>query len=106
MMYSTRTVKCVFAVIVFILVLGIAFCIGMAAKAGEEENKENLRTIKCYCSIEVESGDTFWSIAQEYCPDDCSNYEFIQEVKKINHLGSTLYAGNRIMIPAYYSVAR
>jgi hypothetical protein len=61
---------------------------------------------KYFKSIQVEKGDTLWSIANEY--RDCEHYEsttdYIKEVRKINSLTSdNIIAGSHIIIP-YYSV--
>jgi len=60
---------------------------------------------KYFTSIEVASGDTLWTIAQEY--SDTENYdsidEYIEEVKNMNHMSSdTLMAGQFLIVP-YYS---
>ncbi len=61
---------------------------------------------KYYTSITVETGETLWSLADEYI--DYEHYKdknrYIAEVQSINHLdGScTLMAGQTLVVP-YYS---
>lgn len=58
-----------------------------------------------YTSIKIESGDTLWTIAEEYM---CSEYDdvndYIRDVKEINGLYSdVIHAGGYLMVP-YYEV--
>ncbi len=61
---------------------------------------------KYYTSVTVESGETLWSLADEYV--DYEHYKdknkYIAEVQRINHLDDecTITAGQLLVIP-YYS---
>jgi LysM repeat protein len=60
---------------------------------------------KYFTSIQVEAGDTLWSIADEYADSKhyASNKEYIKEVKNMNKMSNDeLIAGQYIIIP-YYS---
>lgn len=60
---------------------------------------------KYFTSIEVASGDTLWSIAEEYKDDQfyASTKEYVDEVMHMNHLtSSNIVAGQSLIIP-YYS---
>lgn len=59
---------------------------------------------KYYHRIEVEKGDSLWSIAQQnYLAGEQSIHEYMEEVKQINHrYDEIVYAGEELMIP-YYS---
>ena len=49
--------------------------------------------------IEVESGDTLWSIAKENCPDSDPR-DVIQEIKELNDMDTaTIYTGMTLFIP-------
>ncbi|MGN0382697.1 MAG: LysM peptidoglycan-binding domain-containing protein [Eubacterium sp.] len=63
------------------------------AKGGTVNNKY-------YKSIKVESGDTLWTIADEYMTGgDCSRSEYIEEIKSMNGLtDETIHAGKYIVI--------
>ena len=43
-------------------------------------------------TIEVESGDTLWWLADEYCPNSIDKREWIYEVMKLNNI-DVLYPG-------------
>lgn len=61
---------------------------------------------KCYTSIEICKGDSLWSIACTYYTPECCNMEnYIDEVKRINHIqGEKIVVGEYLTIP-YYSVS-
>ena len=60
---------------------------------------------KYYTTIEIESGDTLWSIAQEYRTSEYRSLQaYIDEVKQINGLaGDNITEGCYLTIP-YYAV--
>lgn len=60
-------------------------------------------TAKYYTSIQIETGDTLWSIASNHITDEYQDMnEFIQEVCSINHISrDEIHAGQYIIIPYY-----
>ena len=67
-------------------------------------DRMDVPTYKYYTSVSVKSGDTLWSIAQEYisCEYEDTN-DYIREVRSINHLvGNDLTPGEYLTVP-YYS---
>ena len=54
-------------------------------------------------SVQIEEGDSLWSLATEYYTSEFSTVDaYITEIKRMNGLSSdTLYAGNYILIPQY-----
>lgn len=63
-------------------------------------------THKYYTSIRIDSGDTLWSIAEDYITEDYRDMnEYIEEVCSINKIcGDEIHAGAYITVP-YYSDA-
>ncbi len=63
-------------------------------------------THKYYTSIRIDSGDTLWSIAEDYITEDYHDMnEYIEEVCSINKIcGDEIHAGAYITVP-YYSDA-
>jgi len=60
---------------------------------------------KYYKSIEITSGDTLWSIAEENMSEEYDTvYEYIEEIMDMNNLDSeTIHDGQYLTI-AYYDV--
>lgn len=59
---------------------------------------------KYYKSIEVKSGDTLWSIAEEYMSDNYSSRQaYIKEVKYINNMETDQITCGKYLIIPYYS---
>ena len=54
-------------------------------------------------SVQIEEGDSLWSLASEYFTEEFSSVSnYITEIKRMNGLSSdTLYAGSYILIPQY-----
>ncbi|MBE7064765.1 MAG: LysM peptidoglycan-binding domain-containing protein [Ruminococcaceae bacterium] len=53
-----------------------------------------------YSTVEVEAGDTLWSIAKENCPDSDPR-DIIRDICEINGIDHhTIYAGMILQIPA------
>ncbi len=94
--------RIIFAVLSFMLILGIVFSVkAFNSKAVEETDV----TYKYFKSLQIDKDDTLWSIAKEHI--DYSYYDnvndYIEEVKSINHLkDDTIKYGQCIIIP-YFS---
>ena len=53
-----------------------------------------------YIEIQVESGDTLWTIADEYMPDDMDIREAVYVICETNNVdANTLYVGQTLSIP-------
>ncbi|MBQ8188765.1 MAG: LysM peptidoglycan-binding domain-containing protein, partial [Lachnospiraceae bacterium] len=61
-------------------------------------------SFKYYTDIQVEYGDSLWSIAREYCDSHYDNiFDYMNEVRSINHIkGDTIREGQMLIVP-YYS---
>ena len=62
-------------------------------------------TTKYYTSIQIESGDTLWSIASEYMTDEYIDInDYIEEICTINHISKDeIHMGKYIVVPYYSS---
>lgn len=73
---------------------------------GASEADATHASTKYFTSITVESGDTLWSIAEEYMTEEYSSVdEYIDEVVYTNNLNneSDIKAGTNLLVP-YYKV--
>lgn len=87
--------------IVFIVVLTI-FSSTMILADTKSDSAENYKYFK---SIEIEEGDTLWSIASEYISYDyySSVNDYIYEIKKMNGISGNTIQSGQYLIVAYYS---
>ena len=68
------------------------------------EEEESIYYDKYYTSIQLEEGDTLWSIEEEYGVNSGkSTEEYIHELRKMNSLcNDTIHAGNYLTV-CYYA---
>lgn len=99
---NLRFLKRIFA-LMMILVAPVLLLLHFTADRTEAE-KVNVPTYKYYTSIEVDQGESLWSIASDHMsPEYRDIYDYMSEIAAINHLhGDQLDRGQRIIIP-YYS---
>jgi cell division protein YceG involved in septum cleavage len=92
--------KSTIAIIVSMITILFIGCVVVQAKAPDASTAP--RT-KCYKSIEIQPGDTLWSISEAYMTDEYASVnEYIQEVKEINGFnGSVIYEGCYLIVPYY-----
>ena len=88
--------------IILVVALGILLSSSMNTLASSEKDISSYN--KYYTSIRVESGDTLWTIADEYVGGfNVSKSDYIAEVCQINGISEdNIYAGANIIVP-YYS---
>lgn len=86
--------------ITLVLAIISVFALKSNASLNAQAEYENS---KYYTTITVESGDTLWSIAQEYRTVEYgTTQEYINEVKEINHItGDDITCGCYLTIPYY-----
>lgn len=65
--------------------------------------QRNVNRVKMVTSIQVQEGDTLWSIASRYYSDEYNNMNtYIDEIRDSNGLSSdTIHTGNYIIVPYY-----
>jgi len=83
------------------IVLSFVLTIFILAKPAT--GKEQGRT-KYFKSIEIEAGDSLWSIAETYMSEEYDNItEYIDELKSMNGLTEDTIHEGRCLVVAYYS---
>lgn len=112
MMYSTRKTKQdvpyilfgkLAAILVFMVALFLFVLFVLPERTAAADNSTGVTyTIT---SVQIEKGDSLWSLASEYYTEEFSSVEeYIIEIKRMNGLSSDmLYAGNYILIPHFIS---
>ena len=89
----------ILAVIMVLLLLFTVFLVPERTAAAKNEPSGTYQIL----SVEVEEGDSLWTIASEYFTEDFGSIRsFISEIKRMNGLTSdTLYAEAYILVPCY-----
>lgn len=91
-------------VIIGIIVVSLLILLGSSISAfASSRSPKTLH--KYYTSIQIEQGDTLWTLADDYIIDGVmSKEEFIDEVCQINRISENdiLHSGRSIVV-AYYS---
>lgn len=84
------------SVLLFMIVIFTSFIFTFNVEGNTEKNK-------IYTSVQVEEGDSLWSIAKTYYTEDFDDYnELIDEIKTINNMSSdTIKVGCYIIVPYY-----
>ena len=92
------------AITVVSILLGIVIGNNVISTSSSSATTEHTRELY-YTSVEIEAGDTLWTIAEEYMSAEYDDInEYIKEIKKINGIyNDTIHAGNYLMVP-YYEV--
>ena len=90
--------------IVVILIVAFGILLGTSINALASSEKDIASYNKYYVSIRIESGDTLWTIADEYVEGfNFSKSDYIAEVCQINGISEdNIHAGDYIVVP-YYS---
>lgn len=99
---AVRNQRIAFSSILFILlVVMVGFILPGAVKA-QAASAETSH--KYYTSIQVQKGDTLWTIANSYITEEYSSiHDYIEEVCELNHISDNdIHYGQYLTIP-YYS---
>lgn len=86
------------------LIIIITISFSFISFSTEANGMEHQPSYKYYKSIEIERGDTLWSIANDHFdPDHYKDLnDYVTEVKKLNLLASDeIVAGNYVIVPYY-----
>jgi cell division protein YceG involved in septum cleavage len=86
-------------ILVFILCVFLLSCLFVLKSNASQEYE----TYKYYTSIQIQEGDTLWSIADTYHSNMAlSRTDYIQEIIELNHIDAdNIHAGNYLIIPYY-----
>ena len=87
---------------ILFIILAVFIIFGGVIVHGNVVSASSPCTDKVYTSVRVNSGDSLWSIAAEYCEDAEDIDDYIDELKQINGIENVrgLKAGNYLTV--YY----
>lgn len=90
--------------ILIITVLSIFFSNKLVSAHSNVNNHTS--KIKYYKSIQIQSGDTLWQIAEQNMSDEYDSItDYILEVKRINNLASDNIQSNQYLTIPYYNIS-
>ena len=80
------------------IVISVLFAFMLYSNRADAENSRPVYTY--YTSYEIQSGDTLWTIADQFMsPESSDKAAFINNIKKINHIsGDNITPGKYIVI--------
>ena len=92
--------KHLYAIVILLLLTVILFVV-LFTKTSTAEPE-----YKCYkklVSVQIEQGESLWSIATEYYSPECGDLQnYIDEIKATNNLkGDTIHSGSYLLVPYY-----
>jgi len=65
-------------------------------------NTANSLSMDQYRCVEIESGDTLWSIAAEYAPDNQDVRQVVHDICETNDIqANDIASGQKILVPVY-----
>ena len=98
-----RREKCILAIAI-ILIVSLGILLGTSINALASSKADVSSYNKYYKSIRIESGDTLWTIADEYIADfNIDKKDYIREICELNNIyEDDIRAGDYVVI-AYYS---
>ena len=85
------------------LIIAFAFTIVLCMSGSDGKASAQSTKHKYYTSIQIEDGDSLWTIAERYAAPESGSYnDFIKEVKQINSLDDNIIEyGCSLVIPQY-----
>ena len=95
-----RRIAVVMACICMFAAIGILGSMILTDAKAETDNHETV--YKYYKSIVIKSGDTLWSIANEYKSENCTTQDYISEVKTLNGLVTDNIQDSQHLMIVYY----
>lgn len=95
---AKRRILILLATVLLITIGSVIF--GNSFSAAESDEHKTM--YRYYKSIELEYGDSLWSIAEEYKLKGSSTQDYIDELMEINNLSSdTIHSGQHLVVVYY-----
>lgn len=100
---AARNQRVAFIFIVFVIMAVITVFVLSGSIQAQAASAEN--SYKYYTSVQVQSGDTLWDIANAYMTAEYTSVnQYMEEVCTINHItADDIHAGQYLTIPYYSS---
>ena len=92
-----------FAIMMVVFVFALVLVLGNAVFFRSDVSANNDSVIR-YQTVEIQKGDTLWSIAKEYYEEPCGDIrDYIDQIKECNNLDSSdrITEGCYLCVPVY-----
>ena len=92
-----------FAIMMVVFVFAFVLVLGNAVFFRSDVSANNDSVIR-YQTVEIQKGDTLWSIAKEYYEEPCGDIrDYIDQIKECNNLDSSdrITEGCYLCVPVY-----
>ena len=90
--------------IVIIALISIGILLGTSINVLASSKEDPAAYNKYYKSVQVEYGDTLWTIADEYIQDlNIDKTEYIAEICALNHIEADDIVAGEYIVVSYYS---
>lgn len=90
-----------------VMVMSLSFGFGSFFSSAHDSKAEEPSGERYYKSVQLEKGDSLWSIAQRYRRTEDSIYEYMDELAEANHLSlkdrNNLQEGDYLVV-SYYGI--
>lgn len=99
-----RELKNHFSMAMMTICLVVSFSFGIGSFLSNAKDNADAASHKYYKSLMISSGDTLWTIAQEYIDTDHydSLHDYINEIKRLNGMrGDDINYGEYLIVPYY-----
>ena len=94
--------KCILGMMTLLIIVIGSIIFGSMFSSAKEQTDDTIQ-YKYYKSIVIESGESLWSIAQEYRTDAYEDtQDYIDELKELNGLTSERIHEGQHLVVAYY----
>lgn len=90
--------------IIFFMIVSLGIFLNTSTNAFANSKADIASYNKYYKSVQIEAGDTLWTIADEYIADlNIDKVDYIAEICELNNIhGDEIHAGDYVIV-AYYS---
>ena len=88
-----------------VMIMSLSFGFGSIFSSAHDDKAESPSEERYYKSVQIEKGDSLWSIAQRYRGTEDSVYEYMDELAEANHLSlkdrNHLQEGDYLVVSYY-----
>lgn len=95
------------AVATLLILLAVIACHRTAVSVQAGSNEETGHRVECFQSIQIQPGDSLWSISRRYYSSEYKSIEqYMRRIMALNHMSDArIHTGGYLVIPYYTQCA-